>query len=139
MTTKNQKPKSISLCVFAPLRLCVKNLLLVFTFIILFSLGAFAQSDANQSNETLVMPADFESDGCSLFPDFDYRDCCVEHDKTVLFRRKLDKTVACRQKIVQMCSGEKRLSAQTPRARDVGRCQSFRRAVASDSVSLGIR
>ena len=81
VTIKNQKPKSISLCAFAPLRLCVKNLFLVFTFIILFSLGAFAQSDANQSNETPVMPADFESDGCSLFPDFDYRDCCVEHDK----------------------------------------------------------
>ena len=78
---KNQKLKSISLCVSASLRLCVKNLLLVFTFIILFSLGAFAQSDSTQSNETLVMPADFESDGCSLFPDFDYRDCCVEHDK----------------------------------------------------------
>jgi hypothetical protein len=26
------------------------------------------------------IPAGFESDGCSLFPDGDYRDCCVQHD-----------------------------------------------------------
>ena len=26
-------------------------------------------------------PADFVSDGCSLFPDGNYRDCCVAHDK----------------------------------------------------------
>ncbi len=28
------------------------------------------------------MPSDFKSDGCSLFPDGNYRACCVEHDKT---------------------------------------------------------
>lgn len=31
------------------------------------------------------MPADFVSDGCSLFPDGDYRNCCVEHDKAYYF------------------------------------------------------
>lgn len=31
------------------------------------------------------MPADFKSDGCSLFPDGDYHDCCVEHDKAYYF------------------------------------------------------
>ena len=82
MTRKNQKPKSISLCAIAPLRLRVKNLLLIFTFVILFSFGAFAQSNSDAPKETLVIPADFESDGCSLFPDGDYFDCCFEHDKT---------------------------------------------------------
>lgn len=27
----------------------------------------------------------FVSDGCSMFPDGDYRDCCVEHDKAYFF------------------------------------------------------
>ena len=31
------------------------------------------------------MPADFKSDGCSWFPDGDYRNCCVEHDKLYYF------------------------------------------------------
>ena len=31
------------------------------------------------------MPADFKSDGCTFFPDRDYRDCCVEHDKAYYF------------------------------------------------------
>lgn len=31
------------------------------------------------------MPPDFKSDGCSLFPDGKYRDCCVAHDKDYYF------------------------------------------------------
>lgn len=27
------------------------------------------------------MPSDFRSDGCTFFPDGNYRQCCVEHDK----------------------------------------------------------
>ncbi len=34
----------------------------------------------SQPRESAV-PADFKSDGCSLFPDGNYRECCVEHDK----------------------------------------------------------
>ena len=33
------------------------------------------------SKQEPALPADFKSDGCSLFPDGNYRDCCVEHDK----------------------------------------------------------
>ena len=33
-----------------------------------------------QTTDTEV-PPDFKSDGCTLFPDGNYRDCCVEHDK----------------------------------------------------------
>jgi len=45
------------------------------------------------------MPADFKSDKCSLFPDCDYGDCCVEHDKKYYFggsfkeRRRADITL----------------------------------------------
>lgn len=31
------------------------------------------------------MPPDFKSDGCTFFPDGNYRDCCVEHDKAYYF------------------------------------------------------
>ncbi len=32
-----------------------------------------------------LMPAEFKSDGCTLFPDGNYRICCVEHDKDYFF------------------------------------------------------
>lgn len=38
---------------------------------------------AAQDNSTVsaqIVPENFKSDGCSMFPDGDYRDCCVEHD-----------------------------------------------------------
>lgn len=51
--------------------------------IILFSLSLPIGADAQKgSARQSVLPADFQSDGCSKFPDGDYRDCCVEHDKT---------------------------------------------------------
>lgn len=81
---EKQKQQFNLLCDFAALRLCVKNFFLVFTFLILFSVGAFAQSNSDQ-NEIQTMPADFKSDKCSLFPDCDYGDCCVEHDKKYYF------------------------------------------------------
>jgi hypothetical protein len=74
-----------SLCDFALPRFRIKKAFFIFVLIILFSLGAVAQNDSNPSGETRVMPADFKSDKCSLFPDCDYGDCCVEHDKTYYF------------------------------------------------------
>ena len=44
-------------------------------------LSVLAAGGYSQTRESAV-PADFKSDGCSLFPDGNYRDCCVEHDKT---------------------------------------------------------
>lgn len=32
-----------------------------------------------------VMPADFRSDNCTLFPNGNYADCCVAHDKDYYF------------------------------------------------------
>jgi len=90
------KPKIISfLCVFAVSRLCVKKSFFIVIFAALFSITAFAQIDSRLTTET--MPADFVSDGCSLFPDSNYADCCVEHDKAYYFggtskeRRAADK------------------------------------------------
>lgn len=42
------------------------------------SIGIFSQTER-------PMPPDFKSDGCSLFPDCNYRECCVEHDKDYYF------------------------------------------------------
>lgn len=85
MKMKDKKTEFKLPCAFAPSRLRVEKSFLIFAFLILFSLGVFAQSSTNQLNETSAMPADFESDGCSGFPDFDYTDCCFEHDKTYYF------------------------------------------------------
>jgi hypothetical protein len=38
-----------------------------------------------QTNQTRVMPADFKSDNCTMFPDGNYCECCVEHDKDYYF------------------------------------------------------
>lgn len=58
----------------------MKKTISITLLLILFSLNALAQSSSDSTNKTV--PADFKSDGCSLFPDGDYRNCCVEHDKT---------------------------------------------------------
>lgn len=82
---ENKKRIFKSLRAFALLRLCVKNFLFIFTLLLLFSLGAFAQNNSGHKNGTRPMPANFKSDGCSMFPDGDYCDCCVEHDKAYFF------------------------------------------------------
>lgn len=43
-------------------------------------LSASAQTDVVRT-----MPPDFKSDGCTLFPDGNYCDCCVAHDKDYYF------------------------------------------------------
>jgi len=83
MIKRKKKIIFMLLCVFASSRLCVKKSFFIFIFAVLFSISAFAQTDSKAANEKL--PVDFKSDGCSLFPDGDYRDCCVEHDKVYYF------------------------------------------------------
>jgi hypothetical protein len=40
----------------------------------------FGQADSDR-----IMPDDFKSDNCTAFPDGNYADCCVEHDKDYYF------------------------------------------------------
>lgn len=91
-----RKLKIVSfVCAFASSRLWIKKAFFIVIFAVLFSISAFAQTDVKPTTET--MPADFKSDGCSWFPDGDYADCCVEHDKAYYFggiskeRRAADK------------------------------------------------
>lgn len=61
----------------------MKKFIFILFLLTLFSLSALAQSGSDSTTKTL--PADFKSDGCSVFPDGDYRNCCVEHDKSYFF------------------------------------------------------
>lgn len=63
----------------------MKKITALFFVIILFSISAFAQKTPGSADETRKISADYKSDGCSLFPDCDFRDCCVEHDKVYYF------------------------------------------------------
>ena len=45
----------------------------------LFSIGANAQNSSGSAIK--IVPENFKSDGCSMFPDGCYKECCVEHDK----------------------------------------------------------
>ncbi len=58
----------------------MRKFIFILLLLTLFSLSALAQSGSNAAATTI--PADFISDGCSLFPDGDYRNCCVEHDRS---------------------------------------------------------
>jgi hypothetical protein len=59
----------------------VKNIIFIVVLSFSFSIGAFAQNNPISESKTQPIPADFQSDGCSQFPDGDYADCCYEHDK----------------------------------------------------------
>lgn len=59
-------------------------------------------TDFAQTPDNRKLPDNYVSDNCSWFPDGDYGDCCVEHDKDYFFggtwheRRASDKRlVAC--------------------------------------------
>lgn len=56
----------------------MKKILFIFLLLCLFSLGVAAQTKPAAAVEKIS--AALESDGCSMFPDGDYRDCCVVHD-----------------------------------------------------------
>ncbi len=58
----------------------MKHIILTLALLLAFSLNVFAQTDYKSTLN--AVPANFKSDNCSLFPDCDYADCCVEHDKT---------------------------------------------------------
>ncbi len=67
-------------------------------FILIYVLFAFFSTQVTgQVLPVRDMPSEFKTDGCSWFPDGNYRDCCVEHDKSYYFggplkeRKKADK------------------------------------------------
>lgn len=57
----------------------MKNFVFIFALTVLFVLNTAAQT--NDGAAIKSAPKTFKSDGCSLFPDGKYLDCCVEHDR----------------------------------------------------------
>jgi hypothetical protein len=57
----------------------VKKIILVFILAGIFSSGAFAQTDSTSG--AAADSGEFKSDGCTWFPDGNYFDCCVAHDR----------------------------------------------------------
>ncbi|MCD9189292.1 MAG: hypothetical protein LUM44_22940 [Pyrinomonadaceae bacterium] len=63
--------------------LCVKCLLgSIFAFLLSLSVPAQGDSDGKIKNfEKQAALAEFVTDGCTWFPDGNYFDCCVQHDR----------------------------------------------------------
>ena len=55
---------------------------LIFLLFLTFVPSGSALASRRVKPEPVILPEDFMSDGCSVFPDSSYRECCVEHDKT---------------------------------------------------------
>ena len=55
--------------------------IILFAFLLLgFSSTVVLAQDSAPKTDDAAAPV-FQSDGCSKFPDYDYTDCCVEHDR----------------------------------------------------------
>lgn len=55
---------------------------LLITFIFLTFLPILGPSQVAENKPVLLeAPADFVGDGCTMFPDGDYGDCCLAHDR----------------------------------------------------------
>lgn len=59
----------------------MKKLIFIFTLTVIFCPGAFAQTKSAETIARLLDITELESDGCTWFPDGNYRDCCVVHDR----------------------------------------------------------
>lgn len=60
--------------------MCSREFLLAIVIITISVLGIFPQSV-----EIRKLPQNYVSDNCTSFPDGNYADCCVEHDKAYFF------------------------------------------------------
>lgn len=63
----------------------MKNLIFIFTLTVVFSAGAFAQTKSVETLGAALVWSESESDACTWFPDGNYCDCCVVHDREYFF------------------------------------------------------
>lgn len=56
----------------------MKRIIFIFILTVFLSAAAFARHNPVEPAPDLI---EFESDGCTWFPDGNYRDCCVAHDR----------------------------------------------------------
>ena len=84
----------------------MKGITLAFSLLFLFSFSAAAQNKA----ETVAVEkvsATFKSDGCSMFPDGKYRDCCVAHDNAYYVGGSWTKRWQADKKLFKCVAGKK--------------------------------
>lgn len=80
-----------------------RKLLLSLCFIVLVVVTPFGQAAAPRP-----LPDDFVSDRCSLFPDGNYGDCCVEHDKAYFFGGTKNERRAADDRLYECVKGKGR-------------------------------
>lgn len=59
----------------------MKRIIYIFILTGAFSIGVFAQEKTAETGKLTLDPSGFKSDGCTWFPDGNYADCCVAHDR----------------------------------------------------------
>lgn len=60
----------------------MKKVIFIYILTILFSVSAFAQKNSAEiAEQQSSVSSEFVSDGCTWFPDGNYYDCCVAHDR----------------------------------------------------------
>jgi hypothetical protein len=59
----------------------VKRIIIIFILTLFLSVAAFARQNSVATDDPAIDPTAFKSDGCTGFPDGNYRDCCVAHDR----------------------------------------------------------
>jgi hypothetical protein len=74
-------------------------------FAVFLTITAAAQN--NSTTATSTFPANFKTDGCTLFPDGDYRDCCVAHDLDYFKGGSLKERLRSDNRLFKCVSGKK--------------------------------
>lgn len=59
----------------------ITELSIIFISILLFSFNSSAQNNSPDKVGSEVITSEFVTDGCTGFPDGNYYDCCVQHDR----------------------------------------------------------
>lgn len=59
----------------------MKKAIFVLILTVWFSAAAFAQKSSFETAAPLISASEFASDGCTWFPDGNYRECCEAHDR----------------------------------------------------------
>lgn len=83
----------------------MKKIIFITVLLCLFSLAVVAQNKPTAAAKTIS--ATFKSDGCSLFPDGGYRDCCVAHDNTYYFGGSWTERWQADKKLFKCVAGKK--------------------------------
>ena len=76
----------------------------VVTVLLAFALSLAAFGQLAQTDHEL--PPEYVSDHCSMFPDGDWGDCCVEHDKAYFFGGTKQERSAADKKLYKCVKGK---------------------------------